>query len=533
MQPGQGRIADRYELRSLLATGGMGQVWRASDTLLGRDVALKVLRSEFTGNPEFLARFRAEARHTAVLSHPNIATLFDYGEVPVGPGSPEHLAYLVMELVDGESLSQVLAREGRLDPDRTADVLRQTAAGLGAAHSLGVVHRDVKPGNVLVARDGTVKLTDFGIASSAASVPLTGTGQIIGTAHYISPEQAQGAPASPASDVYALGLVGYEMLAGRRAFDGENSVQVVMRHINEPPPPLPDDVPEPLRALVGRALAKDPAQRFPDGAAFRDAVDAARAGRPVAPLPGAFADGTPTAVIPPRPAGAAPPVTRVLPVAAPAAATSGPPSGPSQPARPAAQPPRRSRRGLLAGMVVLAALFAVGVVLALALGGGDDPGTGEAGTTTSAPADGTATSAAPETTVAEQPPTVGVAAGDYVGRPVGQVRAELTALGLQVQLRPVTTADAADGEVLALDPTGELEPGTVVTVTHAVAPPPPAAEEGDGNGGNGNGNGGNGNGGNGNGNDEEGGGNGDEGGGNGDEGGGNGNEGNQGNGGDD
>src|SRR3712207_1346421 len=159
VQPGATPIADRYELRSLLATGGMGQVWRAHDTRLGRDVALKLLRSEYTGDPSFLARFRAEARHTAALSHPNIATLYDYGEVPAGPGSAEHLAYLVMELVDGESLSQLLVREGRLDPARTAEVLRQTAAGLGAAHAVGVVHRDVKPGNVLVARDGTCKLT--------------------------------------------------------------------------------------------------------------------------------------------------------------------------------------------------------------------------------------------------------------------------------------------------------------------------------------------------------------------------------------
>src|SRR4051794_31672196 len=139
VQPGSTTLADRYELRSLLATGGMGQVWRAHDTRLGRDVAVKVLRSEYTGDPSFLARFRAEARHTAVLSHPNIATLHDYGEVG-GDGRGEHLAYLVMELVEGESLSTLIAREGRLNPDRTADVLRQTAAGLGAAHARGVVH---------------------------------------------------------------------------------------------------------------------------------------------------------------------------------------------------------------------------------------------------------------------------------------------------------------------------------------------------------------------------------------------------------
>jgi serine/threonine protein kinase len=182
---------------------------------------VKVLRSEFTGDPTFLARFQAEARHTAVLAHRNIAALHDYGEDLAGE---EHLAYLVMELVEGESLSDQLARERRLGVQRTLDVLQQTAAALAAAHAAGVVHRDVKPGNILVGADGIVRITDFGIAWSASSVPLTQTGQVVGTAHYLSPEQAAGDRAGPASDVYALGMIGYECLAGRRAFDGENSV---------------------------------------------------------------------------------------------------------------------------------------------------------------------------------------------------------------------------------------------------------------------------------------------------------------------
>ncbi|WP_231502721.1 serine/threonine-protein kinase [Blastococcus sp. URHD0036] len=482
MQPGVTTIADRYELRTLLATGGMGQVWRGHDTLLGRDVAVKVLRSEYTGDPSFLARFRAEARHTAVLGHPNIATLYDYGEVPAGPGSTEHLAYLVMELVDGEALSQLLARGGPLDAARTADVLRQTAAGLGAAHAVGVVHRDVKPGNVLVRRDGTSKLTDFGIASSAASVPLTGTGQIIGTAYYLSPEQAQGAAATPASDVYALGLVGYEMLAGRRAFDGENSVQVALRHITDVPPPLPATVPAGLRDLIDRALVKDPARRIPDGNAFRDAVDDVLAGR---------APGT-----------VAPAATRVFPA-------HGPGPSPATARAPRPQPHRRSRRrGLVAALAALAVLAVLAVVLVLSLAGDDDPGSGAAAPTTSAP-----TTSSPAATAAPEPEVVEIDAADYVGRPVGEVQAELTRLGLTVQLRPVTTADAPDGEVLAVSPDGELAIGRAVTLTHAAAPPPtsapapssapaPAPSEDDGgssddggNSGNGNGNG-NGNGGN-------------------------------------
>ncbi|WP_233498381.1 serine/threonine-protein kinase [Blastococcus sp. TF02A-26] len=504
MQPGTSTIADRYEPRVLLATGGMGQVWRAHDTRLGRDVALKVLRSEFTGDPSFLARFRAEARHTAVLSHPNIATLYDYGEVPAGPDSPEHLAYLVMELVEGESLSQLLAREGRLEPRRAADVLRQTAAGLGAAHALGVVHRDVKPGNVLVARDGTVKLTDFGIASSAASVPLTGTGQIIGTAHYLSPEQAQGASATPASDVYALGLVGWEMLAGRRAFDGESSVQVALRQITDFPPPLPDEVPVGLRNLLDRAMVKDPAQRIPDGAAFRQEVEGVLAGRVPDPV-----DRAATAVLPPHLVAAPPDGTRVLPPVGLAAASGGP----------APRPAAHSRRGLAAALAALALLAALAVVLVLTLGD-DDPRTGDAGPTTSAPS-----TSAPSTTAAPEPEVVEIDERDYLDRPVGEVQAELTLLGLTVQLRPVTTGDAADGAVLAVSPDGELAVGDTVTVTHVVAPPPPPAPApapapSDDDGGDDDSGGG----------DDDGGGNGNEGGGNGTEGGGNGTEGNQGNG---
>ncbi|TFV65488.1 serine/threonine protein kinase, partial [Blastococcus sp. CT_GayMR20] len=278
-------LGDRYELDTLLATGGMGQVWRARDTLLNRAVAVKVLRSEFTGDATFLARFRAEAQHTALLAHRSIATLFDYGEVPAGAAGPEHLAYLVMELVEGEPLSDLLAREPRLGVARTLDVLRQTATALAVAHAAGVVHRDVKPGNVLVADDGTVKITDFGIAWSASSVPLTRTGQVVGTAHYLSPEQAAGDKATPASDVYALGLIGYECLAGRRAFDGENSVQIALMQLRDAPAPLPDDVPENVRTLITRAIVKDPADRFADGGAFRDAVDDVLAGRRLAPAP--------------------------------------------------------------------------------------------------------------------------------------------------------------------------------------------------------------------------------------------------------
>jgi serine/threonine-protein kinase len=279
VEPGRRCLGDRYELSQLIAAGGMGQVWRGTDVVLGRPVAVKVLRSEYTGDPTFVARFRAEAQHAASLSHPNIAAVFDYGEAVTEDGSEETLAYLVMELVEGEPLSSVLRREGRLDTATTLDLLRQTALALGEAHRVGMVHRDVKPGNILVHPDGSVKITDFGIAWSAGSVPLTRTGQVIGTPQYLSPEQAEGHLATPASDVYALGLVGYECLTGHSAFEGDNPVTIALKQLREQPAPLPAELPPGVRTLIGRALAKDPADRLPDGAAFASAVEDALSGR--------------------------------------------------------------------------------------------------------------------------------------------------------------------------------------------------------------------------------------------------------------
>ncbi|MBA3523071.1 MAG: serine/threonine protein kinase, partial [Geodermatophilaceae bacterium] len=284
MAPAPGaRMGGRYKLHSLIATGGMGQVWRAADTTLDRQVAVKVLRSEFTGDSTFLTRFRGEARHTAALSHPNIASVYDYGEDTDASG--EHLAYLVMELVDGDPLSDLLARQGRLSTERTLSLLGQAAQGLDAAHRAGVVHRDVKPGNVLVRPDGTVKITDFGIARATSAVPLTATGMVVGTAHYLSPEQAEGKTTTPASDVYSLGVVGYECLAGHKPFDGTTSVAIAIKQIREQAPPLPPDVPVEVRELIERAMAKDPAIRLPDGGAFAAAVAAVQAGRRLPPAP--------------------------------------------------------------------------------------------------------------------------------------------------------------------------------------------------------------------------------------------------------
>jgi Protein kinase domain len=262
-----GTVLDgRYLLEGRIATGGMGEVWRGLDQTLGRPVAVKLLRPEYAGDESFLVRFRGEARHAAGIAHPGVASVYDYGEVTTESERPT--AYLVMELVEGEPLSALLHREKRLTPDQTLDILGQAADALQAAHALGVVHRDVKPGNLLIRRDGAIKVTDFGIARAVDAAPLTATGIMMGTAYYVSPEQASGRTVTPASDVYSLGVVAYECLAGRRPFDDRNPIVVVMAHQQDTPPPLPSDVPDQVRALIDMAMAKDPARRPPSAGAF-------------------------------------------------------------------------------------------------------------------------------------------------------------------------------------------------------------------------------------------------------------------------
>ncbi|GAA1483153.1 hypothetical protein GCM10009624_35930 [Gordonia sinesedis] len=270
-------IADRYRLMRLIATGGMGQVWEALDTRLNRRVAVKVLKAEYSDDPEFTARFRTEAQTTARLNNPGIANVFDYGETPDRGGGA--LAYLVMELVDGEPLNSVISRMGRLSLANTLDMLEQTGRALQAAHSQGLVHRDVKPGNILITPAGQVKITDFGIAKAVDAAPVTKTGMVMGTAQYISPEQATGDEATAASDVYSLGVVGYEALTGSRPFLGDGAITVAMKHIREAPPPLPETIPPAVRELIDITMSKDPAQRYADGGEFADAVAAVRAGR--------------------------------------------------------------------------------------------------------------------------------------------------------------------------------------------------------------------------------------------------------------
>ena len=263
-------LGERYLLLSLIAAGGMGEVWRARDSLLGREVAVKVLRAHVAVDPSFRSRFRNEARITAGLSDHGIAQVFDYGE-------QDQIAYLVMELVQGEPLSAIMDRNGALGPDVTLDVLQQSARALQAAHTANVIHRDIKPGNLMVTPEGVIKVTDFGIARALEAAPLTQAGTVLGTARYISPEQAQGDPLTPATDLYSLGVVAYESLTGRPPFKGDSSVAVALQHINATPPPLPEHVPAPVRDLVMSLLAKDPALRPTSALALADRARALRA----------------------------------------------------------------------------------------------------------------------------------------------------------------------------------------------------------------------------------------------------------------
>ena len=259
----QNLIGDDYRLQWIIGHGGMSTVWLADDTVHDREVALKILRPEFSDNREFLTRFRNEAETAELIDSDNVVRTYDYREIPDPAGHT--FCFIAMEYVRGESLADLLAREKSLDEALVLDVLEQAAHGLSIIHRMDLVHRDIKPGNLMITQNGQVKITDFGIAKAAAAVPLTRTGMVVGTAQYVSPEQAQGKEVTSASDVYSLGVVGYEMLAGQRPFVGDSSVSVALAHISQSPPPLSTSVSAEARELIGIALRKDPTQRFADG----------------------------------------------------------------------------------------------------------------------------------------------------------------------------------------------------------------------------------------------------------------------------
>ncbi len=471
-------LGGRYRLTRRIAAGGMGEVWEARDEVLGRVVAVKLLRREFADDPSFVERFRAEARHTASLSHPGIAQVYDYGEADPAAGAS---AWLVMELVPGEPLSALLAREGPLDSARALDLVEQAAVAIQAAHVTGLVHRDVKPANIMVTPAGTVKVTDFGIARAVDAVSMTRTGEVIGSAHYLSPEQARAQPATPASDVYALGVVLYECLAGSRPFADGGALAVAHAHAVEEPPPLPASVPIRVRSLIERAMAKNPADRPATAGALAAEIATLRAG-PVGP-------GTT------RPATPAAAVTTALPAAAHDA-------------------PDRDRRRRLALLAVLGCVVALAAGLlgyaalrdvpSSALEPPDDStaivgshsttpssesspsavtplNTGPTATRSRPTTTPTSTSTGPSTTPSITPSptddTFVVVEAEYLGRPVGDVVSELRRLGLSVELKSQRDDDSEPGTVIDVSPEGPAAPGSEVTVRYAVG----ADDEGSGN----------------------------------------------------
>ncbi len=295
------QIAGRYELQDLIGHGGMSSVYKARDSLLERNVAVKVLHQQYNADDDFVERFKREARSAARLQHPNIVTVIDRGE-------DDGRQYIVFEHIDGENLKEFLVRKGRLEVREALEIALEIARALSFAHGHGLIHRDVKPQNVLLNGDGRAKVTDFGIARSLeVESGMTQTGTVLGTSNYIAPEQAKGQPVDAQSDVYSLGIVLYELLAGEVPFPGESFVVIAMKHVHEPPPSILDkrrDVPLRVADAIDRALEKDPTRRFPTMAAFAAELEQA-----LVELD-RHDDANATMVVPPKRV-AAPPRTRV------------------------------------------------------------------------------------------------------------------------------------------------------------------------------------------------------------------------------
>jgi serine/threonine-protein kinase len=430
-------INGRYRLIAPLGEGGMATIWRAVDEQLDREVAVKILREQFGSDAGFAARFRQEARSAGSLTHPNIVPVYDYGA-----DAESGTQFIVMQLVEGEDLSSVLRERGTLSTDDSVRIALGVASALEAAHRRGIVHRDVKPGNILITDDGDVKVTDFGIARAVSEASMTVTGTTLGSVHYFSPEQARGDEVTGASDVYALGIVLYEMLTGRRPFEGDSAAGVALKRLTEDPvpPTAHRPVPSGLSAIVMRALERDPARRFPDAGSLAEALrmwqkDPA-AGAAAAALGGAGAAGvaaaaasTPTGEAPLPPSGE--PTVYVPPrVARPS--DRSPMAAASPPRRPPAED--REREGgtpwwtwLLALLAVIL-LGAIGFLGAQILGGLDPDET-------------------PEPSAQE------VTVPDWVGDPIAGVREEAEDLGLQIREAERQPSDEfEEGRVISTDP---------------------------------------------------------------------------------
>jgi hypothetical protein len=497
-------LSGRYQLESPISAGAVGEVWRADDLVLDRAVAVKLLRPEYAGHPDALARFRAEARHAGGVSHPGIAQIFDYCE-----GAPGCPPYIVMELVNGPSLAGVLTG-GPLRPDVAMGIVAQAAAGLAAAHAVGLVHRDIKPANLLIAGDH-VKITDFGIAYAAGAIPLTRTGTLVGTPAYLAPERAAGYPATPASDIYSLGVLAYECLTGHPPFRGP-AVEVAAAHRTDPMPPLPPGVPEPVAALIADMTEKDPHAR--PATAGEVAWRAAQHARGI--LPGWPQDGTQPGS--PQGLGTPPGGPAVVGVPGAPGATPGDPAAPGSPTLVEGGFPtlitgpgaggagpggvgwaddsedtwggrfwgRRTKVAAAAGAALLAGL--VGWLLV--------------GSSSTPPGHGPL--AAPSSPATPAPPTVRLDAATFVGKPAHLVARQLRADGLRPKIQWVHgVQQQPPGTVVSVQPAGQVPVGTPVVVTAVFQPPGPPNGPGQGGGGGdggGPGNGGNGGNGDGNGN---------------------------------
>ncbi|HEX4903365.1 MAG TPA: Stk1 family PASTA domain-containing Ser/Thr kinase, partial [Acidimicrobiales bacterium] len=419
----------RYELHRRLARGGMADVYLARDQLLDRPVAVKVLFPQYAADPTFVQRFRREAQDSANLNHPNIVGVYDWGE-------EGGTYFIVMEYVAGRSLADVLRQEGSLLPERAADIGIDMAAALGFAHKNGVVHRDVKPGNVLLASDGQVKVTDFGIARAIAAgqdEDLTQAGQVMGTATYFSPEQAQGRPVDPRSDVYSLGVVLYEMVCGRPPFRGDDALAVAYQHVQEQPTPpsqINGNVDPTLEAIILKCLAKSPQSRYPSAEDLRADLRRYREG-------GQIAAATTVAAPAPPPAD----TTRAIPATAATAAYGAyPPAEDPYYDDYVEEPARRNGAFVAVLLLLLLVLGGVLYLLAQALGVFDDDG-GDVVATVPVPA--------------------------VVGQLEEEARTTLTAAGFVVNVSYEENPEFDDGVVSGQDPAGgeQLEEGGTVSLT--------------------------------------------------------------------
>ena len=488
-------LNDRYEIHRRLARGGMAQVYIARDRSLDRPVAVKELAPEFATDPSFVERFRREAQAAANLTHPNVVGVYDWG-------SQDGTYFIVMEYIDGPSLSKVLRTDGPLHPRRAAEIASEVAAGLGFAHSRGVVHRDVKPGNVLLTRSGESKVTDFGIARAMSSPDedLTQAGSVMGTATYFSPEQAQGLPVDPRSDLYSLGVVLYEMVAGRAPFNGDTPLAIAYKHVQDTPEPPSrhiSDLPAGLEAIIMKLLSKQPDDRYRSAEDLRADLKRFLAGEQTAAeregyLVGAAAATTAmmsgadqaTIVQPATVVGAAP-IADELPV------EEEPEGG-------------GSRTALFIGLLVLLLALLGGLLwwFVQSMDEGD--------LVTVPPVVGLTIEEAQERLrdanlewevtrepsaeiepgrVISQDPAQGeeveegttvqlvvssgqdlVVVPDVVGRPQAEAVAELEAAGLRARVETVEDPDAEEGIVLSQDPAADLEvpPDSEVTITVAV-----------------------------------------------------------------